>query len=46
MFVSIAQSRLAQRKKTSEASETFKGKIELKKYSIEEYNSMPAAQRQ
>ena len=40
-----AQSRTGKRHKTSEAFSTFKVRIKLKKYSMEEYNSILAAQK-
>ena len=41
---SVGQCRPAKQKKTSTTHGTFKGKIELKKYSREEYDSMSMAQ--
>ena len=43
---SVTQTRPAKRQKTSTSHGTFRGKIELKKYSREEYDSMSAAQCQ
>ena len=43
---SIDQTRPAKRQKTSASHGTFRGKIELKKYSREEYDSMSVAQCQ
>ena len=43
---SITQTRPAKRQKTCINCVTFKGKIELRKYSQEEYDSMSAAQHQ
>ena len=43
---SVGQSRPAKRQKTSTTHGTFKGKIELNKYSREEYDSMSMAQCQ
>ena len=42
----VTQTRLAKRQKTSASCGMFRGKIELKKYSQEEYDSMLAAQHQ
>ena len=42
---SVTQSRPAKRQKTSASHGTFRGKIELRKYSQEEYDSMSAAKR-
>ena len=42
--VSIAQSRPNKRQKISDAHGIFKERIELKNYSMEEYNSIMAAQ--
>ena len=43
---SITQTRPAKRQKTSNSRGTFRGKIELKKYFQEEYDSISAAQCQ
>ena len=43
---SVTQTRPAKRQKTSTSHSTFKGKIKLKKYSQDEYDSMSAAQCQ
>ena len=43
---SVTQIRPAKQQKTSASCNTFRGKIELKKYSQEEYDSMLAAQCQ
>ena len=43
---SVTQTKHAKKQKTSPAHSTFKEKIELKKYSIEEYDSMSIAQWQ
>ena len=43
---SITQTRPAKRQKTSTSCSTFRGNIELKKYSREEYDSMSAAQHE
>ena len=43
---SVTQTRLAKQQKTSASRGTFRGKIELKKYTQEKYDSMSAAQRQ
>ena len=43
---SVIQTRSAKRQKTSASCSTVRGKIELKKYSREEYESMSAAQCQ
>ena len=43
---SVGQTRLAKWQKTSASNGTFKGKIALKKYSMEEYDSMSTAQHQ
>ena len=43
---SVTQTRPAKRQKTSASCSTFRGKIELKKYSREEYDSMSVAQHQ
>ena len=45
-LVSIAQTRPTYWQKTSATFDMLKGKIELKKYSHEEYNSMAMAQQQ
>ena len=45
-IVSVTQTRPAKRQKTSKTHGTYMGKIELKKYSREEYDSMSAAQCQ
>ena len=41
---SVTQTRSAKRQKASTSHSTFKEKIDLKKYSREEYNSMSVAQ--
>ena len=46
MIASVTQIRLAKRQKTSTNHGTFRGKIELKKVSRQEYDSMSAAQHQ
>ena len=43
---SVRQSRPAKREETSAVHDTFKGKVELKKYSREEYDSMSILQQQ
>ena len=43
---SVGQNRPAKRQKTTATGGTFRGKIELKKYSREEYDSMSMAQQQ
>ena len=43
---SVTQTSHAKRQKTNASCGTFRGKIELKKYSREEYNSMSAVQHQ
>ena len=45
-FLSIAQTRSAKQQKTDAAHGIFKRKIELNKYSKEEYDSMSTAQQQ
>ena len=40
---SMAQTRPAKQQKTSKTCDTFKGKIELRNYSREEYDSMSMA---
>ena len=44
--VSVTQSRPAKRQKSDEAHGTFKGRIELKECSMEQYNSMSAVYKQ
>ena len=44
--VNVTQTRPAKPQKTNTSCSTFRGKIELKKYSQEEYDSMLAAQHQ